>query len=287
MASENRPPRKFELPSESFAELADRLDAHVEYAASRGVNTSISIQNGFHFKTQPSEHEVVDLGEQQETFAASQAKLAVVAFKLVQGSLDKDTRHDIIFMLRISDNGAFIRQKRNIGHEVVDFARSELNINTNILIIRDDETSYVGKTTARDSLKMFLKTVQIAHKDADFFHDIRDALSDNTSKYGVRARLLPNTGVYLMNKTGDYFGQDDPDIGEAVHHDVGVLATIGKNKRRLAYSITSSAQSRMGAWNADRLNQLAATTLIEAVGGTPKSALMSALGAVATKILPK
>ncbi len=90
-----------------------------------------------------------------------------------------------------------------------------------------------------------------------------------------------------MNKTGDYFGQDDPEIGEAVHHDVGLLYTVGEHRRRLAYSITSSSDSRLGAWNANRLNQLAATMLIEAVGGTPKSALRSALGLVASRLLSR
>lgn len=283
MAPEDHSSQKFEVSPVAFAELAEKLDAHVAYAASQGITTSISIQNGFRFKNEFSDHEVVDLGEQKETFAASHAKLAVVAFRLIQGSVDRDTRHDLLSMLRISDNGAFIRQKRDIAPEVVSFARSELEMDTNILTIREDGTSFAGQTTARDSLKLFLKTVKIARKDTKLSKDLHAALSENTSKYGVRARFIPKAGLHLINKTGDYFGHDDPEIGEAVHHDVGVLSTTGKDKRRLAYSITSSADTKLGALKADWLNQLVATTLIEAVGGRPKSAL----GALASRLFLK
>ena len=295
MAPGNPPPTKPELSLEAFAELAGKLDAHIDSASSQNIKTSISIQNGFHFKSQFGDHEIVHLGKQEETFAASHAKLAVVAFKVAQGSIDKDTHRDLISMLRISDNGAFKRQKRDVAPDVVAFAKSELGLDTDILTIRDDGTSYAGLTTACDSLKMFLKTIQLARKNAELSddneklsNDINDALSSNTSKYGVRARLTPYTGLYLLNKTGDYFGHNDPEIGEAVHHDVGILRyKTGKEKRRLAYSITSSADSWLGALNADRLNQQAAAILIEAIGGTPKSALKATLGTVASKLLSK
>lgn len=274
-----------ELSPEAFAELTHKLDEHVAYATSQNITTSISIQNGFHIESEFGDHEVVDLGEQEETFAAGHAKLALVAFKLVQGSVDKDVRHDLLSMLRLSSNGAFIRQKKHIAPEVVSFAKTELELDTDILTIRNDGTSFAGQTTARDSLKLFLKTVQLARndKDIELSRGIHEALSANTSQYGVRARFKPKTDLRLINKTADDFSHDNPEIGEAVHHDVGVLYTVGEEKRRLAYSITSSADSGLGARNANRLNQLVATTLIEAVGGKPKSAL----GAVASKLLSK
>lgn len=294
MGPDERSQGKFELTPEAFGQLAEKLDLHIERASSKGVNTSISIQNGFHFDSKKGEHQEIDLGEQQETFAASHAKLAVVAFKLVQGTIDKDTHRDLLSMLRISDNGAFKRQKRDIAHEVVDFAKTELELSTDILTIRDNNTSYAGQTTARDSLRMFLKTLQLAHREsklsgekAKLSDDINEALSTNTTKYGVKARLEPYTGLYLLNKTGDY-SDDDEEIQEVVHHDVGVLLyRVGKEKLRLGYSITSSASSRLGAFKADRLNQEAGATLIEAIGGTPKSSLKASIGSAASKLFSK
>ncbi len=283
MAPDNFRPHKSDIPSETFADLATTIEDHIDYAAAQNVSTSISIQNGFHFNSKFGEHEVVDFGKQERTTAASHAKLAVVAFKLVQGPIDADDRRDMLSMLRISDNGAFIRQKKVIAPEVVKFAKSELGIETDILTIRENGNSSTGLTTARDSLAMFLKTIQLARRNDELYHDICEALSHNTSRYGVRAKVKPKTGVHLMNKTGDLFAEDDPEIGESVHHDVGVLYTAGSYRRRLAYSITSSAHSRLGAWNANRLNMKIAGSMIEAVGGTPRTTLEVA----ATKLIPR
>ncbi len=283
MAAENYRPHKSDIPGETFSDLAITIENHIDFAAAQNVRTSISMQNGFHFDSKFGEHEVVDFGKQETTTAASHAKLAVVAFKLVQGKIEPDDKRDLLSMLRISDNGAFIRQKKGIAPEILEFARTELGLETDILRIRENGSSYTGLTTAKDSLKLFMKTVQLAHKNNDLQNDICEALSTNTSRYGVRAKIKPRTGIHLMNKTGDLYADDDPDIGESVHHDVGVLYTNGKSKRRLAYSITSSADSKWAAMQADWLNMKIAGSMIEAVGGTPRTPLEVA----ASKILPR
>lgn len=231
-----------------------------------------------------SEFDLVNLGEQRPTFAASHAKLAVASFHLSHLSEQPDDRmvDEIATMLRTGDNTIYANLKEGVEAEVVKHARGVAGLSQDVLTVRDDGTSYGGQTTAHDSLLLFTRLLHDAYElDKAYpktrrrrFNAVSEALATNNTRYGVRARLDPHDGAVLLNKTGDLYGHDDPEVGESVHHDVGLVFTRGNgSKKRLVYSLTTSAQTKGESRRANRINQRLGAEFIAAVGGTPRTAL--------------
>lgn len=274
MSSERNPyPPKGMLPEEEFDAILDHTDTVIHRAHRLGVSMSVAYQNGYSYQQSPRDLDVRLLGDQKPTFAASHAKLAVAAFHVDQAA-GKPHIPGLVAMLKTSNNEAFAALKEGYAQQINDYAHREAQVEHDILTVREDGTSFSGQTTALDSMRLMVQLLHAAklHKRRD---EVSGALAKNTSRYGVRT-VLSSYGdkVTLLNKTGDFYGTDDPEVGENVHHDVGVIFT-GKHyaNHRLVYSITTSASTKTASRAANHVNRQLGAEYVEAVGGTPLRSL--------------
>lgn len=261
------------LPGGEFEVILNHTDTVIHRAHRLGVAMSVAYQNGYSYQQSPQELNVQVLGDLRPTFAASHAKLAVAAYHVDQAA-GKPHIPGLVAMLKTSNNEAFAKLKEGHASQINEYAKDMAGVETDILTIREDGTSFSGQTTALDSMKLMVQLLHGAkvHKRRD---EVSGALAKNTSQYGVRT-VLSTYGdkVTLLNKTGDYYGSDDPEVAEDVHHDVGVIFT-GKHymNRRLLYSITTSAPTKARSRIANHINRQLGAEFVAAVGGTPLRSL--------------
>lgn len=262
------------LSDEMFFSVESHTERMIDRAREHGVTMTVALQNGYGFRQQADELENVRIvGPNSPVFAASHAKLAVAAFELDHVSHAEQQISAVERMLRHSDNDVFADLKDGRAELINTHAREHAGIRHDILRIREDGSSFSGLTTASDSLRLFVGLLSAA-KRLKRRDEIASALMYNTTKYGVRQMLRPDTAVRLINKTGDCYGHADAEVGECVHHDVGVVFT-GKHSgnHRLLYSITTSTGTPGRARLADQLNRHLGAEYIRAVGGTPARSL--------------
>lgn len=265
---------KGQLPEGVFHELIDRTGQLVVAADKRGVQLSVAYQNGYMFSQDPRSIVPVEIGYTKERFAASHAKLAVGAYALRRIQDEFDERWTLMdLMLRESDNSAMRELVTDDPREINDETRRLAGVTGDALTVRPDGSYYAGQTSAPDSLRSFVHLLRTASRTGNR-NRVSAMLGENTSVYGVRQSIGKMPVVNLLNKTGDYYGHDDDEVGEAVHHDVGVIYTRHNGKSsRVLYGITTSAESTAGARRADGFVRSVGGELVKALGGTRVRAL--------------
>lgn len=263
---------KERMRDEHGPEIAS-IENRIERAAKVGIDMSVTvIADPINYDN--SSWPVMAAGDHDQVFAASINKLLLADCRLATGPeiTDEDEKQWLIAMLKHSDNEAVARIKESIpgGAESVNaFARS-IGLRKTSLQIRPDGSSHLGYTTADEAIKLLH---HLLYKNDRTDLDVFDALAESTTRYGVRMAYRAGDAVTLLNKTGDYYGEDDEEVGHAVHHDAGLIQADTSSETSIMYGITTVCADRKRAWIANQLVVQTGADLLKMAGGRPVGAL--------------
>lgn len=246
-----------------------------EHLANKATDAWMAIRIDYgDYRDEPNER--FDVGRVNEpVYQASLAKAFVAASLLGSGrELTSDQRLLTVHMLERSDNDAYRQLVDQTGaQQINDFMQGSLPLRHTGLRIREDGSSFAGRTTAAESSLVFRYLLQQADISGDFGLAVRDALEKADSRYGVRIGM--NSSMTLLNKTGtDFTTVGDEECGNvAVAHDVGFIerAGCGEQGLPLLYSITSASDTVSGARRADRIMNDIGSEMAVLAGGLPAS----------------
>ena len=257
MSAEHPKRPKGPVPEGVFDGLVGRVAELTAAADVHGIKMAVALQNGYGLSQFPSRLDIQEVGYVEQKFAASHAKLAVGAFAVARLDGIEDSRRALVErMLRESDDEAMRLLVADDPEAVNEETKELADVSVEPLTIRPDGTYFSGMTTAADSMKMLAHLLRTAKQQPIPYDvvlsDVTNALANNTSRYGVRRAISP-TNVRLLNKTGDYYGHNDKEVGEAVHHDTGVMyrKVRGGRSQQIAFGITTSSDSKPKAVLAD------------------------------------
>lgn len=253
---------------EEYGEDIAAIERRVERAAKIGIDMSITVYADAE-NYQSASWPVLAAGSHEPVYAASLNKLLIADYTLATnpGGLSTEAEELVVSMLQRSDNDATERLKEGLlgGVEAVNDYAESLGLHRTRLLIRPDGTSHLGYTTASEAIKV-LHHLLYKNPTASG-RIIYDALANNTSSYGVRTVCSQGSGVILLNKTGDFYGEKDPEIGYAVHHDVGFVTSRDPQAKPLLYGITTKTEDKHRAWWANQLVAHTGADLLHMAGG--------------------
>lgn len=281
-----------------MAKLAERprdeiLHSIVEAGRRRDITVGIAYS-----EVGADAEDSVELGESRKAvFAASFAKLAVAAFGIANPERIDELRLVYLSnMLEKSDNTAFKDLAEHLGRRNINsFGRNDLGLRELHLTVSEEGHTISGYTCAVDALRL-INFIMAQSDEGHVTDTARAALVESRSGYGVlpRRRIKHRIaqGIVVANKTGEYNGNNDPDVLQTVRHDAGTMVAE-HGKQSLAYAITtaipriegpfSMTRSRIRAKRSSGLIEAAGNELAGKVGGSIVGPFGAAVGHLGTR----